>query len=326
MAVVVFGEDPYAEFMGDREHVDFEDDRGLNLLQGFKAAGIPTVAIFLSGRAMWMNPELNASDAFVAAWLPGSQGGGIADVLVRTPSGDIAHDFKGKLSYSWPRTAVQVQVNRGDADYDPLFAYGYGLTYSDSGDLDELPEVSGLSNDGGDDGVFFAAGEAAEPWSLQGMSGTEAVTVVDAVTPIGDALTIRSVDRNAQEDAKQAIWSGSGTAAWQISGAAMDFARESNGDMAVAIQYRVDAAPEGEVTLFVADGSGNRTALDVTALFANAAVGEWTQSDIKLSCFADAGADVANLTTIIGLETNAPFTISFSDARLASNEGRAICP
>ncbi|MEM6644975.1 MAG: exo 1,3/1,4-beta-D-glucan glucohydrolase [Bacteroidota bacterium] len=326
VAVVVFGEDPYAEFMGDREHVDFDDDRGLNLLRSFKEAGIPTVAIFLSGRAMWVNPEMNAADAFVAAWLPGSQGGGVADVLVRTPGGDVAHDFKGKLSYSWPRTAVQVKLNRGDADYDPLFAYGYGLTYGDDGDMEMLSEVSGLSDDGGDSGVFFAAGEAAAPWSLQGTSGGTAVTVVDAVTPVGDALTIRSVDRAAQEDAKQATWSGGAAAAVQVSGEAMDYARESNGDMAIAIQYRVDAAPEGNVAMFVTDASGAQTALDVTALFAEAAIGEWTQSDIKLSCFAEAGADVAALTTVLGIETSAAFALSLSDVRLASNEGRAICP
>lgn len=63
VAVVVYGEDPYAEFQGDREHVEFTSDAGLKLLEQFAAEGIPTVSIFLSGRPMWVNPELNASDA-----------------------------------------------------------------------------------------------------------------------------------------------------------------------------------------------------------------------------------------------------------------------
>ena len=67
VAVVVFGEDPYAEFQGDRPHLDFRSEEGLQLLTKFKSQGIPTVAIFLSGRPMWVNPEINASDAFVAA-------------------------------------------------------------------------------------------------------------------------------------------------------------------------------------------------------------------------------------------------------------------
>ena len=73
VAIVVFGEDPYAEFQGDRPHLDFQSEDGLKLLRKFKSQGIPTVAIFLSGRPMWVNPEINASDAFVAAWLPGSE-------------------------------------------------------------------------------------------------------------------------------------------------------------------------------------------------------------------------------------------------------------
>src|SRR5690606_25624631 len=74
VAIVVFGEDPYAEFQGDAPHLQYESDIGpdLELLRSFKADGIPVVSVFLSGRPMWINPHLNASDAFVAAWLPGS--------------------------------------------------------------------------------------------------------------------------------------------------------------------------------------------------------------------------------------------------------------
>src|SRR5262249_52301683 len=81
-AIVVFGETPYAEFEGDRETLAFtlEDRRTLALLRRLRAQGIPTVSVFLSGRPLWVNPELNASDAFVAAWLPGSEGEGIADL------------------------------------------------------------------------------------------------------------------------------------------------------------------------------------------------------------------------------------------------------
>ncbi|MEM9568319.1 MAG: glycoside hydrolase family 3 protein [Cyanobacteria bacterium P01_E01_bin.34] len=122
VAIVVFGEDPYAEFKGDLDHLEFTSELGLELLKSFQAEDIPTVAVFLTGRPLWVNPELNASDAFVVAWLPGSQGGGVADVLVRQPNGAIHYDFKGKLSFSWPRTAVQT-VNRGDTNYDPLFPY-----------------------------------------------------------------------------------------------------------------------------------------------------------------------------------------------------------
>jgi beta-glucosidase len=140
-AIVVFGEDPYAEYEGDLPSVAYSPakKRDLEVLRRLKGAGIPVVAVLLSGRPLWVNAETNASDAFVAAWLPGSEGGGIADVLLRRADGSINHDFKGKLSFSWPATAAQSAVNRGDGQ-TPLFAYGYGLTYADAGDVPSLPE------------------------------------------------------------------------------------------------------------------------------------------------------------------------------------------
>lgn len=142
VAIVVFGENPYAEWFGNLKSIDYQGEPGADaaLLGRFKQAGIPVVAVFLSGRPLWVNPELNAADAFVAAWLPGSEGGGIADVIFRNRRGGIHHDFKGKLSYSWPRHANQPALNRNDAAYDALFAYGFGLTYADKDVLsDDLP-------------------------------------------------------------------------------------------------------------------------------------------------------------------------------------------
>jgi beta-glucosidase len=146
VAIVVFGEEPYAETPGDRDTLEYGrlSPNDLELLNRLGNAGIPVVSIFITGRPMWVNPELNASDAFVAAWLPGSEGGGVADVVFRAADGAIHHDFSGKLSYSWPRTAVQTAQNRGDVGYDPLFPYGFGLTYGDRWDLRELPEASGV--------------------------------------------------------------------------------------------------------------------------------------------------------------------------------------
>jgi beta-glucosidase len=87
------------------------------------------VGILLSGRPLLLDNNLNNFDSFIAAWLPGTEGGhGISDVIF----GD--YDFQGKLSYTWPATYEQIGFNSMSADYDPayvLFPYGYGLTYSD---------------------------------------------------------------------------------------------------------------------------------------------------------------------------------------------------
>lgn len=131
VAIVVFGEDPYAEGRGDLPTTAFSAThaRNMELLNRLKRDRIPVVSIFLSGRPLWTTPEMQASDAFVAAFLPGSEGGGLADVLFRKPDGSINADFRGRLSFSWPRIADQV-VNVGDPSYSPLFPLGYGLGYA----------------------------------------------------------------------------------------------------------------------------------------------------------------------------------------------------
>jgi beta-glucosidase len=122
VGIVVIGETPYAEMKGDRSDLSLsaEDDAAV---KNMKAAGIPVVVILLSGRPMIINNILEDCDAFVAAWLPGTEGQGVADVLF----GD--YNFKGKLSFSWPRAMNQLPINYGDSSYDPLFPYGFGLTY-----------------------------------------------------------------------------------------------------------------------------------------------------------------------------------------------------
>lgn len=146
VAIVVFGEPPYAEMMGDLESVSFSatQPEPLALLRRLRDQDIPVVSVFLSGRPRWVNPELNASTAFVAAWLPGTEGRGVADVLFRDPGGNVSYDFTGKLSFSWPRDPDQATVNRNDPDYNPLFPYGFGLGVTDADTLpDDLPESPG---------------------------------------------------------------------------------------------------------------------------------------------------------------------------------------
>ncbi len=130
-AIVVFGEPPYAEGEGDRQHLVYHkyNRRPLNLLGKLRKRRIPTIAVFLSGRPMVVNKELDAADAFVAAWLPGSEGGAIADLLFADNTGAPAYQFTGRLPFSWPRSETQLRLNRDDDVYLPLFPVGYGLRY-----------------------------------------------------------------------------------------------------------------------------------------------------------------------------------------------------
>jgi beta-glucosidase len=122
VGIVVIGETPYAEMLGDREDLSL-DKEDVAAIENMKRAGIKVVAVLLSGRPMILGPALDKCDAFVAAWLPGTEGQGVADVLFG--------DYKptGKLSVSWPRSMAQIPINFGDTNYDPLFKYGFGLSY-----------------------------------------------------------------------------------------------------------------------------------------------------------------------------------------------------
>jgi len=122
VGIIVVGETPYAEGAGDNNLLTLsqEDQNAISLV---KATNIPVVVVLISGRPLIINSALTQADAFVAAWLPGTEGRGLSDVLF----GD--YNFSGKLPHSWPRTIQQVPINEGDSNYDPLFPYGFGLIY-----------------------------------------------------------------------------------------------------------------------------------------------------------------------------------------------------
>ncbi|MDA9094815.1 exo 1,3/1,4-beta-D-glucan glucohydrolase [Porticoccaceae bacterium] len=325
VALVVFGENPYAEFQGDRPHLDFQSEEGLALLKKFKSQGIPTVAIFLSGRPMWVNPEINAADAFVAAWLPGTEGGGIADVLLRSAAGDIQHDFKGKLSFSWPRTGAQTAVNVGDEGYNPLFPYGFGLTYADTGAFQVLSEDAQLGDKAqSQSNNFLRAGEPVSPWRLvmRDSGGTVQVNNSRVVSASG-ALAMTALDYMAQEDTR--LFTFSSDAVLSIEGEAIDISRESNGDMALEIEYQVLGDKVGMTMFSIGCGEGCGGDLDITKGLAGKLNKGWQVSRLKLSCFAEKGTDMTNVSSPVVLKVSGMLQIQISSIKIDSNQGNASC-
>ncbi len=190
VAIVVFGEDPYAEMVGDikaGQSLDFAKlkrtyAKDCQHIETLKKAGVKVVALFFSGRPMYMNRQISQSDAFVAAFLPGSEGLGITDVLLRDDAGEIAYDFNGKLSFSWPNRPDSYAVHRipphiqdyqvhpneqhPSGEHTPLFEYGYGLSFGDESPnvLNGLEHIE-LADDGGKSqflhlfGIASTAGE-----------------------------------------------------------------------------------------------------------------------------------------------------------------------
>ena len=118
VGVLVIGEPPYAEGNGDTAELKLPAE-DVAAFERMKEAGIPVVVVLISGRPLILDPIAEKADAIVAAWLPGTEGQGVADVLF----GDYAPT--GKLSFTWPKSVKQIPINVGDAKYDPQYAFGF---------------------------------------------------------------------------------------------------------------------------------------------------------------------------------------------------------
>ena len=323
VAVVVFGEEPYAEFKGDVENLAYSpsDDSDLQMLRRLKATGVPVVGVFISGRPMWVNRELNACNAFVAAWLPGSEGVGIADVVMRGADGNVQHDFKGKLSYSWPKLPNQTPLNVGDKDYDPLFPYGYGLTYQDKTVIGEISEDPGDILLASNVENYFGSGTVISPWSMSLVDGGKSITVEGSSQDSANGnLSIVAEDDQAQEDVRTLRFTGD--AEFRIAGPEVDLSRQSTGDMALYLRYRVNEfAGDASLAMEVADGE--KLSMPLKKL-AESEIGKWQEIAVKLACYGDA-EKLKSVTAPVVIKASAGFSISISDLRLVTNEGQAVC-
>lgn len=329
VAIVVYGEHPYAEFHGDRPNVAFSpgDTHDLALLRRLHAQGIPVVSVFLSGRPLWVNPQINASDAFVAAWLPGSEGEGVADVLLAKADGGVHHDFHGRLAYSWPRTAMQTGVNVGDAHADPQFRYGYGLHYADHTELAALSEVSGLTGVQARSGEYLTRGHA-EPGmqlSLVGGDGKATATGASHAGSVDGHLRMQAIDRAAQEDARRFVWHGPATV--QLRAAKpVDMSRETNGEERLVLQLRLDALA-GEPQLLMQCGPHCGAALALRPALKALPRGQWTTLGIALKCLQTHGVDMKQVTVPFAIEGGAGLELALSHVGLGSHTDHLLtCP
>ena len=302
VAIVVFGENPSAEGVGDRRNLLLRADGSnhLEILAKLQAEKIPVVAVFLSGRPLWVNRELNASQAFVAAWLPGSEGAGIADVLFRKADNRVAYDFTGKLSFSWPKTATQFALHRDQSGYDPLFAFGFGMTYKDRRDLPVLSEESGVTGADAPGGTLYGGAEASA-WKLE-TSG---------------AVKLSRIDRQRQEDTLRMEWAGGGNGTLAFTSAAgEDFSRETNADMMLVFTVKADAAPAGDATLSVACGPQCSGKVALQTELGALAKGQWQRLGIPLKCLATGGADMNRRLSRVELTSSAAMDISINRVAL----------
>ena len=336
--IAVIGETPYAEGAGDiRRASTLEHARrhpeDLAVLDKVSGHGVPVATVLLSGRPLWVNREINRSDAFVAAWLPGTEGKGIADVLFRHADGHV-DDFQGRLSYTWPREACQTSVNKGDAGYHPLFAYGYGLTYARHhaalGRLDESAQPArcgAAPAQATDDLVIFQQVESAQFRLDIGSPANWAV-------PIGDDLNTtratsdgfaraQTAQVDVQQDARKISFSGDGQFAAD-SAATHDFSGFQGAQAALAFDVIVDQAPAGPVHVRIDCGLPCGGAIDVTQGMLALPLNAKATLRIPLQCFVAQGADLSSVDTPFAIDTSQAFVASFANIRW--QVGGALAP
>ena len=327
-AIVVFGENPYAEFQGDLKVLTLPGSttEQLDIMKKLQAQNIPVVAILLSGRPLWQNRELNLATAYVAAWLPGSEGGGISDVLFRKKDGSVNFDFTGRLSYSWPRNATGTPLNVNKEPYDPLFRFGFGLTYAAHEELAALSEDPEISAELMNTGSFFDKGVPVQPWSLRVSSGTDTTRITTVPTEaIGGRVKVSAVDDTVQEGARRFQFAGDGPATIQISSeGAVDMSRESNGDVMMLVRLRRDADVPKDLTLGVSCGAGCGGKLPLAGTLDGIDAGKWQTVGVPLKCFAKNGADVSKINEALSLESSGKLDLSFSQVKLGTVADKVV--
>jgi len=332
VAIVVYGEEPYAEWHGDIANIEYQygTKTDLELLKSLKEQNIPVVSVFISGRPLWVNKELNASDAFVAAWLPGTEGSGVADVLMRKQDGAVNYDFQGKLSFSWPKNVSQAVLNMGQENYSPLFAYGYGLNYT---------STEQVSNSFSEDNNRKASSELEEAWvfvsrpispwdfELQDKGGkVVSVGGNTAKSASDDNLQLLSIDKASQEDARQIQWSGLRPATLRLNSKlpqnlSVYFQQQAQ----LIFDLKVDQGPAGNVSMTMnCDGKPCGETLSITDHLVNTPKGQWSELSIDLTCFADNKQFYENISSVFSISSSASLDLSIANIKLVPTKGKKL--
>jgi beta-glucosidase len=324
--VAVIGETPYAEGVGDLTRKTLEAAKlypeDIAVLNKVRGKGVPVATVYIGGRPLYMNQEINASDAFVAGWLPGTEGGGVADMLVK---GHDGNGYQGKLSYSWPKNACQTPLNPWSPNYDPQFALGYGLKTGQKVTVPQLDETAGGTICGSTGGGGTATEDLelfnrtdVPPYkafigSASNWGGTEIGPDLTASHP---EIDVTPADVNVQQDGLKTTWNGSGPAQVYLQNPAgtNDLRGYLNADAALEFDVIVNQAPANATVISMHCVYPCLSVVPAQKLFTDLAGAGKTTVKIPLSCFAS-GLDFENINTPFLVYTDGAFSASFANVR-----------
>ena len=320
VAIVVYGEQPYAEGVGDRKNLNFDGSRHISALNLLKQKEIPTVSIFLTGRPLWVTREINLSDSFVVAWLPGTESRGMTDVLFHNGTDD--YDFSGKLPFSWPRNTKQANLNYFDATSNPLFNFGYGLTYQDETFIKNLNEgkiqykkidsielMNGTIND-----KFIGFMRESDLAEVQ-ISSNKASTQ-NALVSI-DLIDVKIQDDTLSVNFEKSEYLNS---FFLLSKEILDLSSLSDGY--INLTARVNETG-GEVKYILSCGIGCFPVIDLTEFFQVSK--EFKDYSIPIECFTNySNLDLTRVNLPMYLATEGPLNIDISKVYISRDRGNAV--
>lgn len=230
------------------------------------------------------------------------------------PSGKPVYDFTVRLTFSWPRTAEGAPLNVGQPGYDPLFAYGYGLSYANPGAVGPLPEVSGVDLPPVNLDRFFVTGRFQPPWTMS-IRDAAGVTAVTSTQGSSASVAWSPTDGAIQEDSLRLAFSGQAMAS--IGGDRIDLSARA--DRALSFRLRVETPIVGALWT----GMGF-TFVDLAPLAG--ATGEWRTISIPLRCMAQSGVELRSVDQPFSLISTAPVTLSVGEIRISDQPASPAGP
>ena len=342
LVIFVYGEDPYAEGDGDRKHIFFEnqDSMFIKYMKDLHEENIPSVSLFISGRPLIVNKEINLSDSFVQLWLPGTAIEGVTDVIFTDTNNEINYDFKGKLSYSWPKYSYQTKLNYGDKDYDPLFPYGFGLTYSDDTYMNSIDATETIPQK---DEITLFLGSAypsyKEVISYYDSDKNEQVyegISADIYKNERAGLSISKFDYKKQDDAKRIDFGQLNTfKTWEISsGSNEDLSYMQDGSLELIL--RSQNLPDKTLELVIecsknqeqTNMSGTKEcyqSFNLSNILKKELTGAWQKITMPLSCLNNKNFEISSITSRAKLTTSGDWVLDIHSIKYLNNKKAETC-
>ena len=324
VAILVIAEDPYAEYQGTLQDLVYNSSENhLDWLAALKEDEIPVVTIFLSGRPLWMNREINLSDAFVAAWLPGTEGGGVSDMIIENE-----YDFVGSLTFSWPKRSDQATLNYDDEIYDPLFPVGYGLTYKDDITIDQLEESINLAEESDFNAPILNGWPRNAFQVILGNTDETLEMKSKFVATTDESVSAEMINRFVQEDAYRIMFSGNDDSFWKVSSTKpMNWSEEASQSGVLTMNIRILQADmidplivstlcgEGCGSSFEIEGSMNKN--------------QWMNIGVDITCMGQNGLQLNNINEPVQIKSNGKWEFEVGEIKLIGGTGGTsimICP